>query len=366
MRKTLMAAVGVLTLSVAAPARAQSVESIARLAVDTEVSVRTSVAKDGTPQTTVMIDGVQNVRLVGGWTLVSRPMAVRRTGAPWALHLAQFAARRESTAGPVAMRLEVGLRASPVGLGSLTARAAANPTIAPAAPFGRGVTVETGAPGVQLYPLTYPFGAVASFSTHRWDARAGVIDTTPLRVRWPLEDDRPPAAAHLLLGGGVTPRQGLRLGGWFMRGDWARRSEITSRVAPGNRSASSGGVEVEYEVAWTRVAGEWTGSRVSTATGSAAPASWMIEGLQTVSPRWFVAGRLRRADAFGVPPRGFTGSTTAAGLRSVDEHSREVVIGYRATPSFTVRGGYLVTRAYGAASWSHRAETSLVWAQRWR
>lgn len=365
MQKTLMAAVGVLTLSAAAPARAQGVESVARLGVDTEVSVRTSVAKDGTPQTTLMVDGVQNVRLFGNWTLISRPMAVRRTGAPWALHLAQFAVRRESSIGRVATRLEVGLLASPVGLGSMTARASVNPTIAPAAPFGRGVTVETGAPGVQLYPLTYPFGAVASFSTHRWDARAGVVDTTPLRVRWPLEKYQAPAAAHLLLGGGVTPRQGLRLGGWFMHGNWAGEYEVATDEHLARR-ASSGGVEVEYEVAWTRVAGEWTGSRVSTATGSAAPASWMIEGLQTVSPRWFVAGRLRHADAFGVPPRGFTGSTTAAGLRSVDERSREAVIGYRATPSFTVRAGYLVTRAYGAAAWIHRAESSLVWAQRWR
>jgi hypothetical protein len=150
-----------------------------------------------------------------------------------------------------------------------------------------------------------------------------------------------------------------------MRGDWARASEVTT--APDrSRGASSGGVEVEYEVAWTRLAAEWTGSRLSTATGHAAPATWMIEGLQTVSPRWFVAGRLRRANGYGVPPRGFTGETTAAGLRSVHEQSREAVIGYRATPDITFRAGYLVTRAYGAAAWSHRAETSIVWARRWR
>jgi hypothetical protein len=353
-----------LSLAAVASARAQNVESIARLAVDSEMSVRTTVTRDGKPQTVVMFDGVQNVRLAGGWTLVSRPMATHRTGAGWALHVAQFAVRRESTSGPVAMRFEAGLLASPVGLGSLTARASANPTIAPAAPFGRGVTVEADAPGVQLYPLTYPTGAQMSFSTRAWDARVGVVDTTPLRVRWPLEKDEPPPAAHVLLAGGVTPRMGLRVGGWFMRGAWAKASEVTARPEI-DRTASSGGIEVEYEVAWTRLAAEWAGSRLTTATGDAGPSTWMIEGLQTVTPRWFVAGRIRRAEADAVPARGFTGETTAAGLRSVDENSRELVVGYRATPAVTLRAGYLVTRAYGAAAWSHRAETSLVWAQRW-
>jgi hypothetical protein len=352
------------TLVAAAPALAQNTESIARLGVDTEVSVRTTVTADGKPQTVVMFDGVQNVRLFGGWTLVSRPMALHRPNAPWAIHLAQFAVRRESTTGPVAVRLEAGLLASPVGLASLTARAASNPTITPASPFGRGLTVETGAPPVQLYPLTYPVGAQASFSTRRWDARVGVIDTTPLRVRWPLEKNQPLPAANLLLAGGVSPRTGLRAGGWFMHGNWARKDEITTSVA-GDRAASSGGVEVEYEVAWTRLAAEWTGSRVTTATGPAAPMTWMIEGMQTLSPRWFAAGRIRRANAFSVPGRGYTGPTTSAGLRPIDENSREVVIGYRATPDVSLRAGYLVNRAYGAAAWSHRAEASIVWARRW-
>jgi hypothetical protein len=343
----------------AAPARAQNAEAFARVAIDSEVSVRTTVTADGKPQTVVMFDGVQNVRLVGGWTIISRPMATRRTGADWAIHLAQFAIRHESTRGPVATRFEAGLLASPVGLGSLTARASDNPTIAPAYPFGRGVTVEANAPGVQLMPLTYPAGAQFSMSTRVWDARVGVMDTTPLRVRWPLEKDQPTPAAHLLLAGGVTPRAGLRVGGWFMRGDWAKASEVAS--APDrSRSASSGGVEVEYEVAWTRLAAEWTGSRLATATGSASPSTWLIEGLQTVSPRWFVAGRLRRAAAYGVPSRGFTG------LRPVDEQSREIVLGYRAMPDVTLRAGYLVARPYGVAVWSHRAETSIVWARRWR
>ena len=44
---------------------------------------------------------------------------------------------------------------------------------------------------------------------------------------------------------GVTPRMGLRIGGWFMQGDWARPSEVTTKPDL-SRRASSGGVEVEY------------------------------------------------------------------------------------------------------------------------
>jgi hypothetical protein len=350
---------------VAATAHAQGAESFSRVAMDSEVSVRTTVTQDGKPQTNLMLDGVQNVHLFGGWTIISRPMATRRTGAEWAIHLAQFAVRHESTHGRVATRFEAGLLASPVGLGSLTARASDNPTITPSYSHSRGVTVEADAPGVQVLPLTYPVGAQFSMSTKVWDARVGVMDATPLRVRWPLEKDQPKPATHLLLAGGVTPRAGLRVGGWFMQGDWAKASEV-ARAPDRSRAASSGGVEIEYEVAWTRLAAEWAGSRLSTATGDATPATWMIEGLQTVSPRWFVAGRLRRAHAYSVPPRGFTGETTAAGLRSVAEQSREVVLGYRVSPDLTFRTGYLVVRAYGAAAWSHRAETSIVWARRWR
>ena len=119
-------------------------------------------------------------------------------------------------------------------------------------------------------------------------------------------------------------------------------------------------------MAWTRVAAEWTGSRVETATATVAPHTWMIEGMQTMTPRWFAAGRLRRADAFSVPRRTYKGPLTTDGFRAVNESSREIVIGYRATPAVTLRAGYLVTRAYATIPWMHRGEASIVWAQRWR
>jgi hypothetical protein len=36
------------------------------------------------------------------------------------------------------------------------------------------------------------------------------------------------------------------------------------------------------------------------------------------------------------------------------------------TPEVSLRAGYLVNRAYGAPTWIHRGEASVVWAQRWR
>jgi hypothetical protein len=350
---------------------AQHTESVARLAADTEVSVRTTVERDGKPQTVLMMDSVQTVRLAGDFTIVSRPMAHRRTGAEWDLHLAQFTVRHESTRRGVGIRFEGGLLPSPVGLAPFSARASANPTIAPAAPFNRGVSVEPGAPNVFLYPLTYPLGALASFSTPRWDARAGVLDSTPLRVRWPLERDQPEMTPQLLVAGGLTPRTGLRVGGWFVGGAWARASEI-SREPDADRHASTGGVEVEYSVAWTRLAGEWSGSRLATATGHETPSTWMIEGSQTLTPRWFLAGRLRQADARALAPGastttlGGTSTPPPATFNDVRDTTREIVVGYRATPDVTWRAGYVGARSFTATSWTHRWETSLVWAHRWR
>ena len=60
------------------------------------------------------------------------------------------------------------------------------------------------------------------------------------------------------------------------------------------------------------------------------------------------AGRIRRANAFSVPGRGYNGPTTSAGLRPIDENSREVVIGYRATPDVSLRAGYLSVTPAGS------------------
>lgn len=340
--------------------------SFARITADAEVSIRTSVARDGAPQTMLMIDSVETVRAFAGLTIVSRPMLLHRIGGTWDAHLAQFTLRHDTMRRGVGVRIEGGLLPSPVGLAPFTARASTNATITPATPFGRGVTVEPGAPVLMLYPLTYPVGVIGSLSAARWDARAGLLDSTPLRVRWPLERHQPKMTPNLLAGGGWTPRAGLRLGGWLTAGNWATASEVAT--APGrSRYASTGGLEVEYAIAWTKLAGEWAASRVSTASGREVPTMWMLEASQALAPRWFVAGRLRRADFRSARVGGAasligTNLSSNVAYQDVLDLTREAVVGYRMSPSITWRAGYIGTRPFGVSSWAHRAEASLVFA----
>src|SRR5919106_1550974 len=71
---------------------------------------------------------------------------------------------------------------------------------------------ENGTPGTFLLAASYPLGAKVTVSGSRWDARAAVTDSSPIRGRPFFGDNKPPRMANVVAGVGFTPRIGLRFG----------------------------------------------------------------------------------------------------------------------------------------------------------
>jgi hypothetical protein len=352
---------GLLALSglVAVPASAQTEGSDARVGADFSIAAGTFVEDGRVPANFLTIDSVSNTRLAGGLTLILRPVLRKRTGAEWDPTLAQFVVRHE-TFGRVSRRLEAGYLAPPAGLGSLAIRSSVNPTIAPALPYGEGLPrLERNAPTQRLYAPTYPLGAQVSFSATRWDARAGVVDASLLRTRAPFESGQPPQSAQIVVGGGMTPRPGLRIGGWLSHGTYVRADERPATLGPDrvDQDALLVGVESEWAFRWTRIAGEWVSARREHNGGIEPATLIMIEGSQTLTPRWFLGGRLRYIDATD-PLAG------PAGEPEPHSTSAELTLGYRLTPDVSLRGGYLLARGFRDDRAGHRAGASVVWARR--
>jgi hypothetical protein len=86
--------------------------------------------------------------------------------------------------------------------------------------------------------------------------------------------------------------------------------------------------------------------------------SWFVQGVQTLSPRWFVAGRYETMSA---PPAIFM----PPGSARVSFVSSEASLGYRATRDITLRTSLTGTRYYTATSADTRVGVQIVWARRW-
>ena len=107
-------------------------------------------------------------------------------------------------------------------------------TLAMANPLN-GPSLEIRGPRVTLLGGIYPLGAQATASARHWDARAAVIDTSPLRIRRVFSPVNPPRFANVVFAGGVTPFVGFRVGVSLTHGGWLRASETpaftTDRMA---------------------------------------------------------------------------------------------------------------------------------------
>jgi hypothetical protein len=125
-----------------------------------------------------------------------------------------------------------------------------------------------------------------------------------------------------------------------------------------NYSARVFTIEGEYAVRHTSLAGEWIRDRIDIAAGrSIAPSGWFSQGQQTLTPRWFAAGRVERIVAPALLPSGAYESRRFSGVESV--------IGFRLTPELTLRGGHRVRQTFGRTSFDHAATMSVVWSKRW-
>ena len=86
--------------------------------------------------------------------------------------------------GAVGLRIEGGLIPAPIGLANLTLRPQLNPTISQPSSLFQGLPPpEPFSPRVTLLGAIYPYGVSATVSGAKWDARAALIDVSPLRAR---------------------------------------------------------------------------------------------------------------------------------------------------------------------------------------
>lgn len=337
----------------------------ARVGLDSVMSADTFLASDG-HESGAAFD------LAGAWRVAprleasARPVFSRGLDGQWEAEVYQLALRYDQP-GRVRLRLEAGYLPSPIGIMVLESRADQNPLIAPATSYEtRLPPLEAGTPPAQLSAGLYPLSAQATASTNRWDLRAGVLGSSPARVRPLRGEDKPPSAAQLALGGGVTPHIGLRLGASFSRGVYAKASEVAD-PSTGNRLATLMGLDADYSVGYTRVYADWIEGRFERAADTAVARTLTVTGVRTLSPRWYLAARVQRQstshaefDADADSEAGWMASGPATAL------SLESVIGYRLMPELTVRTGYLGYRRFGVDEIEHHASCSIVWSQRWR
>ena len=159
-------------------------------------------------------------------------------------------------------------------------------------------------------------------------------------------------------GGGVTPAPGLRVGLAIAQGDHAVREELTTEAFGNSRGSTLVALEGEYAFGYTRIAGEVLRNRLQSHTGAETAYAWFIQGIHTLSPRIFVAGRQEGTSApplrAPVNPRGRTLF-----------HTTEATFGYRIVPDLTVRGSYMARKPFTRDTWDHQAGVSLVWSRRW-
>ncbi len=363
-----------------------------RFGLDSVVSADTFVEHEGA-------EGGAVVDLMGGWQLgsavqiVARPVLRRDHEGEWSADLYQFALRHDR-GGRVRMRIEAGYLPSPIGISPLETRADSNPLVAPITSYTAYLPpFEAGTPETQLASPLYPLALQATWSTTRWDLRASVLESSLVRVRPLTGDDKPPRAPQLAMGGGVVPRIGLRLGASVAYGRYASRDEVDDPSA-GDRTAAIVSIDGEYAFGHTRIYGDLVRTSLERTADHAVATALTVTAVQTLTPRWFVAGRGQRLTTSnllhspeidphdystgGAPDGGRPGDNGHEGahglyppvahlqdLGAADALTIETGVGFRLAPALTLRATYLGYRAFSDDELEHHATFSIVWTRRW-
>ena len=347
-------AVLLLTAGAVSTAEAQGLQP-GRVAVEAVAAVSTSSQAADDPF--VFLDLTTTTRVNESLDIIVRPYARRLPGGDWDALLYQAEIRYQPING---LRLEAGIISSPIGLGTLELRQDINPGVASVFYYFSPLPLfDAQADRVQVLSGGYPLGAMVSSSGSWWDVRGGVTDGTPARYRKIFASNNPAAAPQLILGGGVSPRQGLRLGVGLAHGAYRDAEDTDYYVNPvplPDGDATVFNVEGEYAFGYTRLSGEWVRDRFESTSTPAVARSLYLQGVQTLTPRIFTVGRFTRVSA----------------PVSVVDHDRrssrssfEVSAGYRVTPEWIVKGGYEASRRFSTNDWVHAATVSVVWAKRW-
>ena len=342
-----------LALGFASAASAQSPE---RFTFDT--TVEADVFRGGgaldRPNIVVDISGV--ARLGAGWTAFVRPWFRQPRSATWDKQIYQASLQYEHP-GPVAMRLDLGYIASPIGLGMMDTRPGVDPTILPHLSYLTPMPAfDDGAPRVVPIAATYPLGGEVTFSTNKWDARGAVVDTAPTRIFVINGATNPPSTPVVEAGAGITPKIGLRIGASFAHGEYVAGSELMPSASSG-RGLTLVALEGEYTFGYTKLNGELTRDALETGSGTAIAYEWFVQGVETLSPRWFVAARQEGTSA---PP-----SASIVGDTRKTFQTTEATLGYRLSPDVTFRASFYARKTFTTPDWDQQAGVAVVWAHRW-
>ncbi len=349
------AAFALAVLAAAMPAAAQESHP-SPVAIDSNVAVDQAFNEDGTrARAGVIVDAFISASLGKGLEFVARPFAQRLGTGEWNRQI-WLAEVRYERRGRVGVRVDAGLIPSPIGLANLTLRPSLNATIAqPSSLFTALPATDAGAPRINLLGPVYPYGANVTVSGSRWDVRAAVIDTSPLRTRRVFASANPPRLGTVVVGGGITPVVGLRLGASMARGVWWRAGEAG---VPDDRDSTIATLEAEYAVRYTKLGAEWVRDALQTRTGREVATGWFVQGQQTITPRWFAAGRVERMSAPAFAPA--LGTAAVQHLTGTEE-----TVGFRLTPEFTLRASHRARRSFGQGDYLHQGTVSIVWWRRW-
>lgn len=346
--------------------RSAPAQALSRVSLDSigAVDLFGGDGTNGRPDASVDVSSV--VRVSTGWSVHIRPWFFKSsTDDSWS-HEIYEAALRYERAGATSVRLDAGYITSPIGYGMLDLRADTNPTIqphlsyfVPLLPFDTGLDVQregyvSGSP-IGALTASYPLGVNLTVSARRWDGRVAVVAAAPSR-RFALfsEYGHPAATPFTIAGGGVSLTPGLRVGGSIGRGRYATAAELTDPLGS-PRQLTMWTAEAEYAFGYTKLTAEFTQEHFRHDGQRATSATWFVQGAQTLSPRWFVAGKL---EAIRSP--GLAGTTTSPTFST-----REGTAGFRLTPELTLRASATWQRWYTAPRGTNRIGAQVVWSRRW-
>ena len=350
-----LTAASALVLLLSGRASAQEAHASA-VAIDTVASVDETVDARGNHVTGALFDSVISIGLGHHVEAVFRPYAQRLPSGEWNRQV-WVATLRYEHQGAIGVRLDAGLIPSPVGYANMLLRPHLNPVISqPSSLFTPLPAMEPGGPRGTLLGALYPYGFNLTVSHRWWDARGAVIDTSPLRARRIFAETNPPRFTNVVVGGGIRPLFGLRLGASLTHGGWLRAGESPTLTT--DQDATVITVEGEYSAGYTKVAGEWTRDAVGTSHGDTSVSGWFVQGQQTLTPRWFTAARVERMSG-----RAFRTATNTFDQLSFT--GSEEIVGFRLTPGITLRGGHRMREAFGATGYVHSGTLSIVWWRRW-
>lgn len=331
-----------------------------RLSVDLVAAADADAGSSVRRDATAWFDSFMAVRLFDGLDVRARPVVYRRAfDGEWRMQFYELSVRYERR-GPVGVRVDGGVFSSPLGLAILENRPNNALVISQHSTLYLPVPrYEPGTPSTNLLAASYPLGAQVTVSGQKWDARAALTDSSPIRMRPLMGDNRPPRMPNVVVGGGVTPHIGLRVGGAYARGNFARQDEVRD-ASKGDRLATVAQVETEYSFDYTRLAGEYAWTRREAATPDVAQVhgGW-VEATQTLTPRWFVSARYD-------DQRTLWTSQPDGRARTEIYRRVEAAVGYRVTPDITLRTSYLTRKGYVVAFWDDQFLFSAVFARRFR